>query len=100
MADRLRIGPAAGDDAARAVVRVGDKSEQDALVCDRLLTESNLRSDRSQQPAGGTALELRDAEQEMLCPDVVVPQRTRLVLREDDRLPGLATEALEQSVRP
>ena len=53
------------------------------------------------EDAGGKALLLaQQAEQDVLGADVVVLERPRLFLREDDHLPGPLCESLKQLVKP
>ena len=49
---------------------------------------------------GKTLLLAQQAEQDVLRADVVVLERTRLLLRENDDLPGPFCESLEHGVRP
>ena len=52
------------------------------------------------EDAGGEALLLaQQTEQDVLGPDVVVLERARLFLRENDHLPGALCESLEHVLR-
>ena len=56
-----------------------------------------MDAERREGSAGQALLFAQQAEQEMLGTDVVVPQRTRFFLREDDTLASTLGEALEQA---